>query len=302
MTIRDTWTPNTGEDRLLHRYWQARGGRDTIFTEVGVAGKRKASHWRSDSTERRLDGVRLGKPTEPGIFPKQGTTGRFAGHDGSPVELIEVKAGLSEEVIGQSLVGRLLWTKQYTNAPVERTIALCKIADPLLVWVCEQPSVDIHVEVIPNARKPGRLMTSRLRHMLDDRWVEALEPWRRDHLYFTEIPLGPTRVNLLRVGAGPDLLARYDTRDRLLDAIDGRPVELIEIRRALTRGVVGRLLAHTLLLKKEYGIDVGTKRVLVGRSDEALKWACGELGIEVELDERIKDVLMREPAAEGNAE
>lgn len=132
----------TGEDRLLLKYWEQLGKLGTIYAEVGLAGKRKVSQWRTDSTQRRLDGVRILPAAEPGIFKNFGTIKLFSEpKDGPKVELIEVKQGLSEAVLGQCRVGRALWGKQYPNVPIESTLALCKIADPLIALVCGQPDV-----------------------------------------------------------------------------------------------------------------------------------------------------------------
>ncbi len=284
MPPRTTWTPSSGEDKLLQQYWNNRGGNDTLYTEVGIAGRRKASEWREGSTERRLDGVCLVTPTEPGIFPKKGTTGLFKGLE-APVELIEVKRGLSEAVIGQCLVGRLLFAKQYPGAKIQRTIALCRVADPLLQDVCKQPDVNIHVEVIAHEGKSLHPMTSRTAYLLTDQQIQRIDPWRRERpgLYFTRVPVGESCVSLLRVADSPDLLAYFDTPERFKAAVGERPVELIEVRRALTRGVVGRVVAHASLLKTIYGVEVDRRVILVGKADEAILWACEQLGIEVEV-------------------
>jgi|GEM_PF-3045234 len=283
MPPRTTWTPKPGEDTLLHNYWLHRGSKDTIYTEVGIAGRRKASHWRDGSSQRRLDGVRLITPTTAGIHPKKGTTSLFSRFD-APVELIEVKQGLSEAVVGQCLVGRLLFQKQYPGATVERTVALCKVADPEMQWVCEQPEVNIAVERIPNENRPGNAMTSRTADALTDARLAAIDPWRREHpgLYFTRVPVSGCFVSLLRLAEGPDLLARFDTRARFEAAVAGQPVDIIEVPPRLSRGVVGRVVSHALLLKKLYGARVGRRRILVGKADSAILWACTELGIEVE--------------------
>lgn len=289
MPPRTTWTPKPGEDALLQRYWEQRGRTDTIYTEVGLAGRRKASPWRDRSSQRRLDGVRLITPTTAGILPKKGTTALFSSFD-APVELIEVKQGLSEAVIGQCLVGRLLFEKQYPGAKVERTVALCKVADPEMKWVCEQPEVNIAVERIPNEKRPGNAMTNRTADALTDARLAAIDPWRRDHpgLYFTRVPVSGCFVSLLRLAEGPDLLARFDTHARFQAAVAGQPVDIIEVRPRLSRGVVGRVVAHALLLKKLYGARVGRRRILVGTADSAILWACKELGIEVQ---RVPDLV-----------
>lgn len=284
MPPRTTWTPTSGEDKLLHQYWKNRGGKDTLYTEVGIAGRRKASHWREGSTERRLDGVCLVTPTEPGIFPKKGTTGLFKGLD-APVDIIEVKRGLSEAVIGQCLVGRLLFAKQYPGAKIRRTIALCRVADSHLLDVCKQPGVNIHVEVIPPQGRSLHPMTSRTAYLLTDEQTQRIDPWRRERpgLYFTRVPVGESYVSLLRVADTPDLLAYFDTPERFRAAVSGRPVELIEVRRALTRGVVGRVVAHALMLKAMYGVEVDRRVILVGKADTAILWACEQLGIDVKV-------------------
>lgn len=204
---------------------------------------------------------------------------------GTPVELIEVKQGLSEEVLGQCLVGRALFAEQYPHLRVERTVALCKVADPRMVQVCRRADVNVHVEVIPNAEKPGSPMTSRVACLFKKTWLPAIENWRTEvgGLLFTRIPLGLTNANLVRIPDGPDLLATYDTRERLLAATHGQAVTLVEVRRKLSRGVVGRVVAHAAMLHDEYGIEVGHRVLFVGKADEAIVWSCERFGIEVRV-------------------
>jgi hypothetical protein len=268
------------------------GSRDTIFTEVGIAGRKKVSPWR-DSTQRRLDAIRLLPPRGDmaDIFKRDGTVRllKDLGRDTS-VELIEVKQGLSEAVIGQCLVGRELFARQYPHATIHRTVALCKVADPAMTWVCKQ--LGIEYEVIENPTRPGDAHTSRTFDLFDDAMLHRMEAWRRDAggLCFTRIPVGgdtfgpqsgTTYATFVRIPRGPDLLARFDTRDRFLAAVGEQAIDLIEVRAALTRGVVGRLLAHAHLLEHQYGVRVARKLVLVGKTDEAIAWACEKLGVEV---------------------
>lgn len=288
------WQAKTGEDRLLEKYWDAAGRRDTFFTEVGIAGKKKVSPW-PDSTQRRLDAIRLIPHRRAGIFKRSGTVRLLKDLDrDTRVELIEVKQGLSEAVIGQCLVGRTLFAEQYPHVAIDRTLALCKVADPAMTWVCDQ--LGVAYEVIRNPEKPGDGHTSRTFDLLDDAMLQRIESWRRGAggLLFTRIPVGgasfsdeqqatTSYATLARVPRGPDLLARFDTRERFLSAVDGQSIDLIEVRPALTRGVVGRLVAHALLLEKQYPVRVGRKLVLVGQSDQALEWACKKLRVDVEV-------------------
>jgi hypothetical protein len=204
---------------------------------------------------------------------------------GSAVELIEVKQGLSEAVVGQGIVGRALFKAQYPRLTVERTIALVKVADPRMNDVCEREGIEIHAEIIPNAAKPGDEMTSRTASLFNDGWIDALEPWRArvGGLFLTGVPLGSAKISLLHVADGPHLLATFDTRARFLAATAGKRVSMIEIRTKLTRGIVGRIVAHAAMLTDEYGLRVTEKRILVGHTDAAIAWICDQLGIAVEI-------------------
>lgn len=288
------WKARRGEDKLLERYWKAKARSGALWTEVGLAGDRKYSLFREGSSERRIDGVWVPKAPESGILVKRGSSRRIRElRKKSKAELIEVKQGLSEAVLGQCVAARELFAKQY-EMPISRTVALVKVADPAMGWVAKQ--LGVKVEVIPNPARPGNGSTSRTTYFFGQEQIQRIDAWRRKNkgLFITKIPLGgpgsgvrgwnkgrEVRAHLVRIPQGPNLLSLFDTELRFKRLVGRKAIDVIEARRRLTRGSIGRLLAHALLLERQYGLKVRRRLLLVEESDSALAWVCQQEDIEV---------------------
>jgi hypothetical protein len=291
---RKPWRARRPEDRLLEAYWEQHGGRQTIHAEVKLAGRGKRSKWKSSKT-RRLDGVSVRPAGNAGIHRRQGFFDRL--REGPPIErvdLIEAKHGASEEAIGQAVAGTVLWRAQYPDIPIEQTIVLARAADPAMRWVCEQLGLTPVVVDSPGIEASN--LSKRRTYSLDKERLERVDGYRRKMggTFVTRVPIGgpdsgwedsaQVFVNLLRIVGGPvDALVLYDTADRFLALVDDRPVEVIEVRKELKRGAIGKVLAHAAMLAEQYELDVHRRVIVVENSDEALEWVCERVGIVVEV-------------------
>jgi hypothetical protein len=139
------WSPVSGEDRLLQRYWKSVGGR--IYVEVLIGGPGGPGDWPPGCTTRRIDGVRLDvNHGEPGIFFFTGNQRHFRVDlkQSRSVEIIEVKASLNRPVIGQVLAGIDMFEREYG---VEgKPVVVCGKNDTALEWVCKKRNIKVVVE------------------------------------------------------------------------------------------------------------------------------------------------------------
>jgi hypothetical protein len=67
------------------------------------------------------------------------------------LELIEVKPVLNRSAIGQAVVARRMFARQYGKS-AERVTVLCSVGDSALQWVCKEEGV--HVEIIRDIPAP----------------------------------------------------------------------------------------------------------------------------------------------------
>lgn len=136
------WSPSTPEDRILHEYWQRVGGR--IYVEVPIGSPNGKGGWASDSKTRWIDGVRLpAGDKKSGIFFFTGNQPRFTDElkECGSADIIEVKASLNRNVIGQVLVGIDMFERQYEVT--SRPIIVCGSSDYALEWVCCERSIQV---------------------------------------------------------------------------------------------------------------------------------------------------------------
>jgi hypothetical protein len=139
------WSPVSGEDRLLQKYWKSVGGR--IYIEVPVGGPGGAGDWPTGCTIRRIDGVRLGEnDREPGIFFFTGNQRYFIEElkQSQSVEIIEVKASLNRPVIGQALAGIDMFEREYGVRG--KPVVVCGKNDSALAWVCQKRNIKVVVK------------------------------------------------------------------------------------------------------------------------------------------------------------
>lgn len=66
------------------------------------------------------------------------------------------------------------------------------------------------------------------------------------------------------------------------EVVEGRAVELIEVKRALGRYVIGQALAGLAMFERQYPADSVVPVILCAHGDPALEWFCEEHGIRVE--------------------
>ncbi|MDT5014991.1 MAG: hypothetical protein QOD39_1151, partial [Mycobacterium sp.] len=122
-----------GEDQLLWPYARSRGGRLWQEVWIPVDGKGK---------KRRIDGVLAPDPGTPLSRPSEPVDWKAIG-----LEVIEVKAVLNEEVIGQVAAARLEAALLGDRAPesVSALVLVGEAHDRDLLYVCGE--LDIRVEV-----------------------------------------------------------------------------------------------------------------------------------------------------------
>lgn len=262
--------PKTLERDLLDTYEKAASGLLLRESQIPLPGG------------CRIDGL-LVPDAAPGDTLEQCAE---AGHD---ARVIEVKSGLSEEVIGQVLVGAELIRRTYPGLGELTLQVVCEVASRDMLEFAASRGVEVWSPNNSHLRtQPGEVMRSRTPLLWRPSWLDMLEPLRRAQptLHFTQVPLGPeqdgapaTFVNLMRLPAGPDLLAKFENASRLQQWVGGAPVELIEVRNRARRGAVGRLLGHEFLLRKYYGIEVSARRVVVAEADPVLASAFATFGV-----------------------
>lgn len=233
---------------------------------------------------RRLDAVRLPSAASTADFQKACDS-----HGAEPVEVIEVKSGLSEEVVGQVLVGVEMLRHGFPTLRMVEPVVVCEAASPQMLEVAGVLGIRVWSLGGKHLRtRPDAYMTSRKPSMWKrDTWVAAVEPLRarEKSLFITDVPLGGTTINLIRVRGGPELLAKFETTDRFRALIGESSVELIEVRKKARRGVAGRLLSHKILLETQYGIVTSKLRVIAFEPDAELGRAFDALDIDFGLPE-----------------
>ena len=136
------WSPVSGEDRLLQKYWKSVGGR--IYVEVLIGGRGGPGNWPAGCTTRRIDGVRLEvNDGEPGIFFFTGNQGHFRDElkQSQTVEIIEVKSSLNRPVIGQALAGIDMFEREY--GVKGKPVVVCGKNDTALEWVCQKRNIRV---------------------------------------------------------------------------------------------------------------------------------------------------------------
>jgi hypothetical protein len=290
------WRPGSDEDRLLEAWHARRRANATVHTDIKLGGRGKRSRW-PESKQRRLDGLIVRPGLAPGIFRRHGFIDRL--RDGPPissVEVLEVDVGLTEEAIGQAIAGVALWQGQY-GIEVDGTRILTCQADPALLWACDRLGIEVEVEEIEREKRASRV-SNRRPYTFDEARMRRLDAYRRrtGGTYVTKIPLGGDEagvhgwegsaevyLSLLRVPDGPlDAIALYDTPDRLFALVEDRAVEVVEVRREVRRGTIGKVLTHALMLEAQYELTVARKVVVCEVCDDALEWVCARVGVDVE--------------------
>ncbi len=299
---RRTHFPKTGEDRQLDAYWRATL-RGPLFTEVRLAGSAwTARPWASLAkdgavTDRRLDGVIVeGEPVEVDdavrghqAFAKSVPRWR---EEGRACEVIEVKPGLSEWVLGQALVGRWLFERQ-VGLPISRTTVLARHQDPAMVWAAGKLRIET-----ANPRQPPKQvpMRSRFHYGLHDAQLQRIERYRRElggeGTWLTRVPLaGPawkpdggkasaaqTYVPFMRVpGESSAGVIVFEPRHRSL--LDAEALDLVCVgRRKLGRGALGLVASYSLFFEQQYGRAPSKCTIICGQTDLAVEAACRAIG------------------------
>lgn len=152
------WRPRTKEDRMLDAYWRSHGG--TLFLEVPIGGPGGSDAWSDACTVRRIDGVLLSGVAAERIVHRfsRFTSELFRSSIRRPVELIEAKPRLNRSAIGQAIVARRMFARQY-GAPVKRVTILVGDSDSALEWVCKEEDVYVEKFSDPSTRRITRRLS-----------------------------------------------------------------------------------------------------------------------------------------------
>lgn len=246
MTPPATRPRKLSERELLDRYAESAADTGGLLREVHLGSR------------ARLDAVRITGTATHGSGPTGALLTELP--EGTEVDLIEAKKGLSEEVIGQCLGARVMFAAKYPHLRIARTVALCRAADTELVKFCAAAAID--VVTLPDQRRyEANERRSRTRLLYDDRWIGAVKPRSRGGDFLVGVDLGATSANLIRLSRGTGKVRAFcDERD-LRERAGGRSVDLIEVRGRLRRGVIGRLLVHGWMLAQRHRLDVRRRQV-----------------------------------------
>jgi hypothetical protein len=295
--------PKTGEDKLLDAYWRERSD-GILYTEVGLCGAK--GPW-PGSTERRIDGVIARPAAEQERRSKQAFRRDVKGKRGwKSVELIEVKAALSEGVIGQALAAQWLFESQHGKPHginVERNVVLYRHEDSAMKWVVSKLD-GLTAERRDVGKKNARMLV-RPHYRLRTADVSRLVAYRQSApgRIVTQVPIaGPasgvkawegsagTHVWFVRIVGDPlNAITVFEGREWFFKLARGRELELIVPRRALGRGAIGIAKAHALMLSEQYGLPEPRLAIVCNRGDGALQAAAEAHGIAVHIVGRFAD-------------
>lgn len=80
-----------------------------------------------------------------------------------------------------------------------------------------------------------------------------------------------------------DALPYAQHSQEFYELVEGRTVELIEVKKALGRYVIGQALAGLAMFERQYQADSVEPVILCAEGDPALQWFCDTRGIRVEI-------------------
>jgi len=296
------WEPRAGEDKLLAEYWNQQQA-SLLYREAGIGGKR--SPWR-ESTTRRIDGV-LVSPSDirEARNSKQFRRDVRAGPNWNTAELIEVKMGLNEGVLGQALVARWMFEQQHGGAhgiTVARNVVLYRHEDPAMRWVVDRLDGVTAVRLKPAGN--NQLMRSRQRYHLNGAAVARLVNDRAQApgQIVTRVPIGGSRsgvsawansaetyIRFVRIiDHDRQVITAFEGRDWFLEQATGRELEVVVLRSALSRGAVGLAYAHAMMLGKQYDLPRPRLAIVCERGDAALEAACAALNVDVRFVAKVE--------------
>lgn len=280
------------ERDMLDVWWNAQPHGATLYTEVGIGG---ATTDFPDATERRLDGVVV-RPTvghdrrNKQDFARDSKTANW-----SDVDLIEVKHGLSELVLGQALVGRLMFERDHENLRVARTLVLYRHADAAMLWMAGRLGIKVACVAPPLA---NRVMAKRRHYALSSSTIARVVAARgkTPSAVLTRVPLGgpgcPVRawegsceifvemVRLLEL-PHPEIVV-CEGGEHFKRLAEQHGAEVIVARPKLGRGIIGLAYVHALMIKEQYGVEASAS-VVVERADPHLVGVATDLGVAVRM-------------------
>jgi hypothetical protein len=283
--------PKTWEDKLLEAYWQQRGS-GTLYTEVRLGkGAWKTSPTQDgDNGKFRLDAVIAESSALDGPYGHEAFRTAVEGKEVRTCEIVEVKPGLSEWVIGQALVGRCLFEAQTESSTrLGRTTVVSRHVDPAMRWVAQK--LDLHVAQPLQAEKP-KLMKSRPHYALKNRQLRLLAAWRKQAdgagLMLTRVPLeGPRSGVPAWEGSAPTWVRFVHVRSQKAAAgtvvydpehasilREAPELELVLVARHVPgRAGLGLLASQALMFEAQYGRAFSSCLVICGELDPAIAHA-----------------------------
>lgn len=87
-------------------------------------------------------------------------------------------------------------------------------------------------------------------------------------------------IRLLK--AADSAIVRFSSRE-FRARVDSSPIELIEVKPALNRSVVGQVVAGRDMFLHDYGVGVQRSVIVCGSTDGALEWVCRQHDISIEV-------------------
>jgi hypothetical protein len=276
--------------------WFADGFDMTVYTGVPVAGPSLEASWGPDCRQLfEVVAVPAGPHRKAGVEPFEADAFKGALAAGSPVHPLLAFGKANRSAFGY------LATRQ---AFIARTWRPSGPVQPLVLVDPDQARPDVAAAYYASGfgivYLPGQIRTNRgsVRSNRDpwarpkpgseDRFLNEL--WRRRERkgwWLAEVPLGTRRADAVVLAASEPAQSAEGEHlgDFSASVASGAEVEILEAKKELNVGVIGQLLAASLLFTTSYPGHgrIALTAVVSKASDEPLEWFCNRVGIKVEV-------------------
>ena len=139
--------PKTGEDELLLRWWRSQGERGLLILEVqlGLSGP---GDWPDRRRHKRLDGLYLADAAADQVvsWNEVGADRLSELIARRPATVLESKAELNTDVIGQAVAGIDMLSRSYPHHGRLDAVATVwgPVTDPVLSWVAGRRGITVY--------------------------------------------------------------------------------------------------------------------------------------------------------------
>lgn len=138
--------PKSGEDQLLLHWWRAQGERGLLILEVKL-GLRGPGDWPDSRRHKRLDGLYLPEVGDDRIawWSDVGADRLAQLIEGHPATVLESKAELNPDVIGQAVAGVDMLSRSYPrHGRLDAVVTVWgPVADRALGWVADRRGIAV---------------------------------------------------------------------------------------------------------------------------------------------------------------